>query len=411
MRKFDPTIVQAGAAAAAACGLVACPAASAQGIRGEVEVSAGAAVVDNPYLEADNSGVTAAANIQIQPRLSYDNSVTQVDIVALAQGKAYASSYDFEDNYALSAALRHRVSERMQFRANGGFRSTASRGIDLLPGNFPIDGPALPETPVPLPIEDITTFGQRGRTSAFNFGTGVDWTIDARNRLSFDHTFQRSTFDQANTSDYNIYQGEARYTRILTEQTSVGLIAGYQISDFGDPLSPDAGSVLGLASISHRLNAAWSISASAGVNRTRIDASALQPGRFFTTLATRVGVCRRDNREALCVDLRRQPQPAASGNVRNSTLVSANYSYRLSEYDSVTLSGSYSRSSALEDLGRVIDGTTEFISVRGRFNRRISERLTAYAEAGVDRISGFDESIEPRKMIGVGVSYTFGRGR
>ncbi len=411
MHKIDPSVMQAGAVAAAACGLIACPAASAQELRGEVTVSAGAVIVDNPYLETNDAGVTAGANLQVQPRLTYDNSVTRVDLVALAQGKAYADSYDFEDNYAVSTALRHRFSDRMQLRATGGLTSNVARGTDLLGGAFPTDGPALPGTPAPLPIEDITVIGQRGRTTTLSLGTGVDWTVDARNQLSFDHTFQRSSFDQPNTSNYNIYQGEARYTRVLTERTSVGLIAGYQVSDFGDPLSPDAGSVLGLASIAHRLSEAWSLSASVGVNRTRIDASPVQPRQTRTTLATRVNLCRRDSRETFCVDLRRQPQPAATGSVRNSTVIAANYSYRLSERDNVTLGGIYSRSSALRDIGPIIDGPTDFIGVRGRYTRRISERLSGYAEASVDRISGANQSIEPRKLIGVGVSYTFGRGR
>jgi hypothetical protein len=409
MRAKDPTLMQTGAAAALACGLLACPA-SAQNVRSEVVVSAGGAVVDNPYLDETDSGVTAAATIEVRPRLTYDSSVTQIDLTALAQGKAYADRYDFEDNYGVSTNLRHRASERVQLRASGAFSSAVARGTDLFPGEFPVDGPALPETPGPLPIDDITTFGQRGRTNTLSLGTGVDYTIDARNRLTFDNTYQRLSVDQAGAADYSIFQGEARYTRILTERTSVGVIAGYQISDYSDPLIADARSVLGLASISHRLGEAWSLTASAGVNRTRIEASAVGPARTQTTVASRVNACRRDSREALCIEFRRQPQATAFGGVRTSTAASLNYNYRLSEYETITLGGSYSRSSALGN-GLTLTPAATFVGVRGRYDRRLSERLSAYAETGVDRIDRDDLSVEPRKMVGVGISYTFGRPR
>lgn len=410
MRTTDPTLMQTGAVAALACGLLACPAASAQGMTGEVEISAGGVVVDNPYLDETDSSVTAAATIEIRPRLTYDDSVTQIDLTALAQGKAYVDTYDFEDNYGVSANLRHRASEKVQLRASGSVTSSVARGTDLFGGVLPGEGPALPETPAPLPIEDITTLGQRGRTNAISLGTGVDLTLDARNRLAFDNTYQRLSFSHANATDYSIFQGEARYTRILTERTSVGIIGGYQISDYADRLIPDARSVLGLVSVSHRFDEAWSLTASVGVNRTRIEASAARPSRTQTTLASRASLCRRDSREALCVEFRRQPQATAFGGVRTSSAASVNYNYRVSEYETITLGGSYSRSSALDGGPTLIPAAT-FAGVRGRYDRRLAERLSVYAEAGVDRIYRNDLSIEPRKMVGVGVSYTFGRLR
>jgi len=411
MRVTEPALMQTGAVAALACGLLASPAAvSAQRLTGEVVVEAGGAVVDNPYLDESDSNVTASGTVQVRPRLTYDSSVTQVDLTALAQGKAYADRYDFEDNYGVSVGISHRASERIQLRATGAFTSSVARGSDLFPRVFPGDGPALPETPGPLPIDDITTLGQRGRTNALSLGSGVDYTIDARNRLTFDNTYQRLTFDQPNASDYSIFQGEARYTRVLTESTSVGAIVGYQISDYTDPLTSDARTVLGLASVSHRLDEAWSLSASLGVNRTRSEGTVGRPSRTATTLASRATVCRRDSREALCIEFRRQPQPAAFGGVRNSTAASVNYNYRLSERETITLGGSYSRTGGFDDAVAPLQPAT-FVGVRGRYDRRLSQRLTAYAEASVDRIYRSDLSVEPRKRIGVGISYTFGRTR
>lgn len=411
MRTPEPALMQTGAAAAIACGLLAWPSVgAAQAVTGEVVVEAGGAVVDNPYLDEDDSNVTAAATIEVRPRLTYDNSVTQVDLTALAQGKAYADRYDFEDNYGVSLGLSHQASERVIVRATGAFRSSVARASDLFPGVFPEDGPALPEAPGPLPIDDITTLGQRGRTNALSLGTGVDFTLDSRNRLTFDNTYQRLSFDQPNASDYSIFQGEGRYTRILTEQTSVGAIVGYQISDYTDPLTSDARSVMGMLSVSHRLDEAWSLTASAGLNRTRSDGTATRPSRGVTTFASRATVCRRDSREALCLEFRRQPQPAAFGGVRNSTSATVNYSYRLSERETITLGGSYSRTAGFDDAVIPLPSAT-FAGVRGRYDRRLSQNLSAYAEASVDRVYRSDLSVEPRKRFGIGISYTFGRKR
>lgn len=413
MRAPDPVLMHSAAGAVLAWGLLACSPAAAQEFMGEVVVSGGAAVIDNPYLDERDSAVTAAATVDINPRLTYDDSVTRVDLSAIAQGKAYADRYDFEDNYGITTALRHRASERVQVRARGAFSSALARGTDLFGDLAPVfepDQPELPDAPGPLPVDDITTLGQRGRTNAFSLGAGVDLTIDARNRLAFDHSYQRRTFTHRGASDYALFQGEARYTRVLNERTSVGFIAGYQISDYSDPLTSNARSIIGLASVQHRLGPGWSLSASVGANRTRLTGTALRPGNSEITLAARAQLCRRDSREGLCIEYRHQPQPTAFGGVRTSSAASVNYNYRLSETDTVTIGGNYSRSSAL-DSGRDPVPAATFAGVRARYDKRISPDLSLYAETEVDRIWRDDLSIEPRKMIGVGARYTFGRSR
>jgi len=84
------------------------------------------------------------------------------------------------------------------------------------------------------------------------------------------------------------------------------------------------------------------------------------------------------------------------------------YNRRLTEYDSVTLGGTYSRNGGFGS-GLSALPATSLVGVRGGFNHRFGERLTGYVEASVDRLYRRDLSIDPRVRLGAGISYVFGR--
>jgi hypothetical protein len=391
----------------ASSGVLASPA-SAQALTQEVTVRVGGEVVTNPYLEDVDQGTSVAGTAEIRPRLSFDDSVTRFNLDAFAQGKAYADKYDFEDNYGVSANVSQRMSERLTLLMSGSVISSVSQSSAGLwlggvgPGTIP-GGPTLPQIP-----GDVTVLGQRGRTTSISGSAGVEYAVDAYNSLAFDGRYRTMSLTQLGAEEYDVAELQGRYTRVIDERTSIGLIAGYRLFDYEDATLADARSVSLMGSLSLQLDQAWSLSASGGVERTRLEDSPLAAASTKTSITASASLCRRDTRESFCLDYNRQAQPTSFAGIRTSDALGLNYSRQLTAYDSVTLGGTYSRNSGFgSGVGAIPD--TTLIGVRGGFEHRFSERLSGYVEASFDKLRRSDLAIEPRASVGAGISYTFGR--
>jgi hypothetical protein len=382
------------------------PAASAQTVTQEVVVSLGGEVANNPYLEEADRGASVGATAEIRPRLSYDTSVTRFDLEGYARGTAFAEDYGFQDDYGAAARVTQRATEQLSLSLNAGISSTDSPSNILSPG---VEGgvPGGPLTPG-LPLDDVTVLGARGRITTINAGAGIEYTASARDRIGLSGNYQNVSLTHPGAADYEVGSVEAKYDRVVSARATVGLIGGYRTYNYDEALSSDAKSLSVLGSIGLQLDEAWKLTAAAGVARTRLDASAMEAERTLTSFSGNASLCREDTRESLCVDYARQTQPTGYAGIRNSDIVSVSYSFRASEYDSVTLGGTYSRDSNLAS-GATPVPATELVGVRGGYERRINQRLSSYIEASVDRLRRSDLSIDPRVRVGAGIRYVFGR--
>jgi hypothetical protein len=405
IRRRPTTIAVAGLALACGAGL-ASPA-SAQGLTQQVTVRVGSELVNNPYLEDNDQGVSVNGTAEIRPRLAYADSITQFDLEAFARGSVYADKYDFEDNYGASANISQRLSEQLTVLMSGSFISTASHAYaGLWPGGgIGVPGePSLPQVP-----GDVTVLGQRGRTTSISARAGAEYAIDSRNQLGFDGSYRTVSLTQAGAAEYDVAGFEGRYNRVIDERTSVGLVAGYRLFDYREADRGDANSLSLMGSLSLLLDEAWTLSASGGIERTRLEQTPLALAHTRTSFTGSASLCRSDSRESFCLNYNRQAEPTSYAGIRNSDAVGLSYNRRLSEYDSVTLGGTYSRNSGFASGMSAIPATTLY-GVRGSFDHRFSERLSGYVEASFDRLDRRDISIEPRARLGAGISYVFGRG-
>jgi hypothetical protein len=389
---------------ALACGAGAASPADAQTLTQSVTVRVGGEVVTNPYLEDVDQGASVAGTAEIRPRLSYSDSITQFDLNAFARGSAYADKYDFEDNYGVSANVSQRLSERLRLSMNAGIFSTVSQSYA---GLWPVDGgvvtpgePSIPQMP-----DDVTLLGRRGRTTSISAGASAEYTLDAYNQLAFNGSYRTMSLTQVGAAEYDVAELGGRYNRVVDERTSVGLVAGYRVFDYKEAGIADARSASLLGSLSLVLDQAWTLSASGGVERTRLEATPLVAASTNTSLTATASLCRADSREKFCFDYSRQSEPTSYAGIRTSDRVGLSYNRRLSAYDSVTLGGSYSRNGG----GFATGPGTSLLGVRGSFDHRFGERLSGYVEASYDRPHRRNLSIEPRARVGAGISYVIGR--
>ena len=406
MGRRPTTIAVAGLALVCGAGAASSPA-GAQGLAQEVTVRLGSEVVTNPYLEEGDQGVSVNGTAEIRPRLAYADSITQFDLEAFARGSAYVDKYDFEDNYGASASVSQRLSEQLKVLMSASFQSTVSQPYA---GLWPVDGgvaipgePSIPQTP-----GDVTVLGQRGRTTSISARAGAEYALDARNQLAFDGSYRTVSLTQVGAEEYDIAGFEGRYTRVVDARTSVGVTAGYRLFDYQDAGLADAHSFSLLGSVSLLLDQAWTLSASGGVERTRLDQTPAAAAYTRTSFTGSASLCRADSREQFCLNYSRQSEPTSYAGIRNSDAVGVSYNRRLTEYDSVTLGGTYSRNGGFGS-GLSALPATSLVGVRGGFNHRFGERLTGYVEASVDRLYRRDLSIDPRVRLGAGISYVFGR--
>src|SRR5690606_22219213 len=111
----------------AALAMIAGGGASAQVLRGGVDVSLSAEAISNPYLEQGDTDPSAAATVEIRPWVSEASELTSFDLRGFVQVREFSRNYDREENYGASASVSHRASERLTVTGNTGISSTASR--------------------------------------------------------------------------------------------------------------------------------------------------------------------------------------------------------------------------------------------------------------------------------------------
>lgn len=380
--------------------------ANAQSVVQEVVVSLGTEVATNPYLDETDQSASIAATAEIRPRLSYDTSVTQFDLEAFARGSAFAENYGFQDNYGASARVRQRATEQLSLLLDAGVTSTDSPA-DMWWATGEGSVPGGPSIPLP-PTEDVTVLGQRGRTTSIFGGVGIEYAATARDLFALSGDYRDVSLSHAGAEDYTVAEVEGRYSRVVDERTTLGLVTSYRRFNYDGDMRSDSESLAVLASFSLRLDRTWMLSGAAGIDRTRTDAGLTTPSSTNTSFSGNASLCRRDVRETFCVDYVRQSQPTGYSGLRNTDTIAASYSLQASEYDSVTLSGNYSRDSSVGS-GPALSPDTKFAGVSGSYQHRFSQRLSGYVEASLDRLHRGGVALDPRARVGAGIRYSFGR--
>lgn len=380
--------------------------ASAQSVRQELVVSLGTEVATNPYLESGEQEASVAATAEVRPRLIYDTSVTRFELQAFARGSAFADNYGFGDDYGAAVSVLHRATSQLSLSADAGVTSTDSPRHSLWlqddEGAVP-EGPVLPE----LPGDDVTVLGQRGRSTAISGGVGLDYAASARDTVGVSGNFQKSFLSHAGARDYRVLGANGWYQRVVDERTSIGAVVGYSSYDYEDPAAPDAESLSVLGSFTLQLAEAWSLNGTAGVERTRIEDSALADSSTSTSFSGNANLCRSDSRESFCVAYQRGTRPTAYAGVRNSDSVTVSYRLRASERGAVSIGGSYSRDSGL--VSDMAIANSRLIGVRGGYEHRFNQRFSAYVDAALDRLYRGGVALDPRARVGAGIRYAFGR--
>jgi hypothetical protein len=207
--------------------------------------------------------------------------------------------------------------------------------------------------------------------------------------------------------DINSVSTEARYSRTLSETTSVGLIGNYGISDFLGTQIGDAQVASGLLSLDRSFGGRWSASLAAGLSHTRVEQGPGQGDRTFVAFNARARICREGELSRFCFSGSRSPAPAAFGGVFITTALGADYTRRVSERGRISLAGSYTYTGG----GRTALGVQpafELANASARYDNQIAERLSLFVTGSFGKI--WDNVVSRRANLGAaaGLQYRFG---
>lgn len=386
-------------------------AAGAQQTQTGLLVSTGGSVETNPYNDPNVDGAAVAATAEIQPLLRVQDETTTIDLRGSAQFRQFFRRYGLEDSYGFNAGSTSRVSERLTLRTRGAFNYTdGSYGGFGRPGISPADPTVpLPELPPPGPtwgLTDVSLLGQRTRTTAFDFGTGADAQLTAYSRVSLDVDGRTMRFKNRGFGDYNNVSAEMNYSHRLSELTSVGLIGSVSRTDYRGAQAGDARVYSIMGSVERRLGANWNLSASGGMSFTKSAQTVGLPDINTSAFTARLRFCRQGEFSQFCVNANRSPEPTADGGVRVSNAISVDYSLRVAERDRLSLAGSFARTGAGRAAGMTLPAI-EFVSASARYDRDISQKLTAFVSANLSKVFA-RPSRDANVGVNAGVQFRFG---
>lgn len=386
-------------------------AAGAQTTQTAVFVSTGASVETNPYNSVNTSGESIAATAEIRPLMRWRSETTTLDLRGLAQFRQFVRRFGLEDNYGLDGEIFSRVSDRVTLRSNagfayneGGFNDFARPG--LLPGLPIIPTPGTPNLPDPTAI-DVSVLGQRTRTKAFNIGAGASTQLNAYSSLSLDLSGRTNRFRQVGFGDFNTVSGQLSYSHQLSETTSAGLIGSLSHTDYRGTRVGDARTTSIMGSLDRRFGASWTLSGSAGLAITRSKQLAGMPDDKFDAFTAQLRFCNQGERSRFCVSGNRSPEPSANGNVRLNNTIQSDYTRRIAERETITLSGSYAHTGRGRGVAMTLPAV-EFVSAAARYDNQIRNNLTFYTSTNYSQVYS---SLAPRRAnfgVNAGLQFRFG---
>lgn len=398
----------------------------AQAVRTGVDVSAEAEATSNPYLDQSSNDWVGAGTLEVRPWLVSETAKDRIELEAFARGRAFTSTFDFEDSFGGAVRASHRASPRTSYYGQANVVSTSARSnfTRFNRGGFDLDPltPADPTSPVqPLdpatglgpiivpPLDDITILGLQNRSTTLAIGAGMNQQIDTRSSLGITVDYNRLWVSDSQASGYESVTLGANYSRRLSARTSAGFAvnAGQSRYDAGFPKTTTLGAYV---TAQHQLDAAWSLSGSVGVSSSHSPALGIIPEISEVGVAGNLSICRAQDTSRLCLGVSRSQQPSLLGQVRTSDAIDFSYSERLSARDRVDLYANYARSSAPSELSTPFD-EVEIASVGATLTRALTPRLDGYLFGRASRSYGGYLTAEPSLSFGVGIRARLGDRR
>lgn len=350
------------------------------GLKQSLSASASAGFDSNPFLAEAGSPEVASLRLQLVPALTRTGERSTFRLSGRLEHIEYLGNYDSLQNYGADLTASRKVTERIKLDGGFTFRS------DVLATNLndPLGNPD-PGTDIPVPPtgNDVTILGQGQRRTSYGLDGGATFTLSERDQLRWSINARADRFGATELVDSNFLAQRLQYSRRFGEDFTVGAAIYANLIDFSGAGLDGAQTLSPQLQVTAGLTPRLTLSGSVGIAVTRLEFGGLE--ETTTAVAGDFSLCRKGDRSSLCVNGSRQVLPAAIGGALLQTTGGISYSLKLSERDTVQVSGSYGTAS--QPLNTTL-GDFESINGSARYERQLGERLRLFVSGGVLNTSG-----------------------
>lgn len=401
----------------ASLALVSVPAAA--DTEAQVRVSASVGIDDNPFFgaAAGDSGASLAATISIEPSIFYTDSRSNLALTGNVRYREIDGPAPADESASLSLGGATAVSERTSLNSSISFQTSRNNAFDLVQfGSTDLSALGPDEIPETIFI-DPGVAGTDRRTTSLSLSTGLSHRVSERSSVSVSVSASERRIDNGFDTvgeddffrgrDYRTVGLTVGYARSISERTSLNITSSISKSDYLDQSFGDGFVLTPQIGLSQRVDERLSWNAFVGISYSETD-DITGVTRTNTGLAGSFGLCNAGERSSLCANLSRDAGPTTFGGLSTNTSASLNYSYRLRQYDRLSLSGTYRKSNRILDDASFLNGNSEFYGATAEYRRAFSRRFSAFVNGSYGKTdnSQFDGSSNKTAMVGL--SYTFG---
>ncbi len=373
------------------------------GLKQSLTATASAGFDSNPFLSQLADPEAASLRLQLVPALARTGERGTFRLSGRLEHIEYLGQYESLQNYGADLAASRKLSERLDVQGGLTFRS------DILATNLGnpfgiVD--AGTGNPVPPAGNDVTILGQGQRRTQYGLEGGLTYDLSDRDQLRWSASARADRFGSANLVDSNFLAQRLQYLRRLDEDVTIGAAIDANLIDFTGSDLEGAQTVSPQLQVNAALTPRLTLSASAGLAITRLEFL----GREDTTTAVAgdASLCHKGERSSFCVNGSRQVLPAAIGGALLQTTAGFSYSLRLSERDTVQLSGNYGTAS--QPIAATV-GDFESINGSARYERQLNERMRLFVSGGALRTSGNLPTNVTNIQGLIGITMNFGQTR
>ncbi len=343
--------------ATAALLVAASPAFAQSGFSVTADASVGYS--SNPFLIDGASTGSGYGNLTLRPRYDHETARGVTSLSGTYSRSQYFRRYSHAEGYSVDLSHDQQVNEKLSINGSVGYNSSLTGLTD--------------------PI-DIGTGAFRQRRNLFHARGGIAYRPDSRSTWTAEAGYQHARYPDQNINqlfafNYDQYDGSIGYRRAVSETLEIGV--RFSALRFESAFGLNSDMFTPAVTVNKRFSDRLTLDGSVGVMFRKSRGGGL-PDDKFTGLSTGLSLCDTTTRGNLCLRVRRDSTSTGLGELRTLNEAGVDYSYRVTERDTVTLNGLYSRSSGRSVL---IGDRIEYASVGGRYARQLNERMTVSAGA------------------------------
>lgn len=357
----------------------------------------------NPY--GATIGETSAATLtgSFSPTVTINSPTGTAQLRGSLVHTEYSRLYGGTTDYGASASIDRQISPLTTFTAGVGYSSYVRNG--LYPVYDPIaGGPVTPGAPIIVDPSGSASYRERSEVLSGNIGLG--FTLSPRDSLNIAARGTRLRFPDGTgiANDYDSYGVSGNYMRAIGANTSVGVGMDVARSDYVDPAYGKTTQYTPTARLHTSVAPRWNLELSGGV--TFSETSFLLGNRSTTSLSASADLCRQGDRTSFCLTGSHGISPSSIAGSSRVTSLAARYNYVIDQRSTVNASVSYSRSTALFDVGGF---DTDYAQANIGYDRLIRPRLSAVVS--VTYSDTYDSFVSRNANIHglIGVRYRFGQ--